>query len=162
MKITAETLMEWMLEDGGNILHDRHHLKVFTGYVTFTKERADAALQCNVKNRKINDDSIKVLAEALESGLWDENVSKINFDENMTLSDGQHRLEVVSRTGKMARILVTYGVSESAQGVTDRRGKRTLSDDISIIGKNNTFKRAAVARMHYCFSNGMTVSQYVR
>ena len=128
-------LKRWMLENNGSVLYDAMYDGVFNGYVTFTPERAKSALENNTKNRKLGlNKQIPPLIEAIENGLWDDNVSKINFDEECVLSDGQNRLEACVRSGNTIRTLVTVGVSKTAQSNTDRRGARTLQDDLTIHG----------------------------
>ncbi len=66
-----------------------------------------------------------------------------------TLSDGQHRTLAVKETGVPIRTMITWGVDGSAQLVTDRRGSRSLKDDLDISGFKNTSNVAAIARILY-------------
>lgn len=158
--ITKEILQEWMSENNGYILYDKLHKGVFTGYVYFTPERAKSALENNTQNRKVGLKSqIPSLREALKNGLWDDNVSKINFDKNGILSDGQNRLWACVYEEVPIRTLVTWGVDESTQLSTDRRGTRTLADDLEIRNVKNANKIAAITRILYQRDAGFTVKQ---
>ena len=159
--ITEEMIKRWMLEDNGNILYDPLHPGVFSGYVNFTRERAKLALEGNTHNRKIRDSQQENIKLGLKNGLWDDNVSKINFESNGTLSEGQHRLEGVVETGIPIRCLVTFGVTREAQLVTDRRGNRNLSDDLTIDGFKNSKNLAAISRVLYARNNGITVKELI-
>lgn len=159
--VTKELLKVWMHENKGAILYDELHYGVFTGYVTFTPARAKIALENNIRNRKVNDTQINVVKEAMSNNLWDDNVSKINFASSGELSDGQHRLIACVRSGITFRCMVTWGVTRTAQLATDRRGARSLSDDLEIAGYKNTVNLAAVARVVYQFQRGSSVSQII-
>lgn len=147
--ITPEILKQWMLEDNGSILYDPLHPGVFTGYVTITPERGQLMLQINTKNRDINKRDLAILKDSLAKGFWNDNVSTININEHNVLDDGQHRLLSVVQTGISIRCKVTYGVTGGTQHFTDRRGNRTLSDDLSIDGFRNSTKLAAITRILY-------------
>lgn len=161
--INETTIKQWMLEDNGSILYDSKHSGVFTGYVTFTPERAESALENNTHNRKLGvNKQIPPLIAAIENGLWDDNVAKINFDESGILSDGQHRLEACVRSNITIRVLVTYGVSKTAQGSTDRRGARTLQDDLTIHGYKNAVNLASMIRCEYYKDSGVSIEKLVK
>lgn len=160
--LTKETLKQWMFEDGGSILHNHRHPGVFTGYVNITPERANLILEHNTRNRMVNRINVHQLVTSIEEGLWDEDISKINFDANMILSDGQHRILSVIKSGVPIRVMVTVGVKPSAQGVTDRRGNRTLADDLSIAGVPNAKKIAALTRLHCLDEKGYPAIQLLQ
>lgn len=146
--VTKELVEKWMLENKGSILHDPEDTDVFTGYITITPERAEALLSINTQNRKMGKTKqIPGLVDALENGYWDANVSKINITRTNKLSDGQNRLFAGVESQTTFRSLVTYGVKESAQHATDRRGHRTLSDDLTISGFTATSHIAALTRI---------------
>lgn len=148
--VNKEVLQSWMEEGDGYILYDSLHPGIFTGYVNFTPERAESALENNKKNRKLGKETqIPMLRAMLRNGLWDDNVSKINFDKLNILSDGQNRLAAIVEEGLPGRCLVTYGVEPTAQHVTDRRGTRSLADDIEIAGYQNSNRLAAMTRVLY-------------
>ena len=148
--VDATILKNWMMEDNGTILPDPKHQGIFTGYVTFTPERAESALENNTKNRKLGlNTQVPMLRAMLRNGLWDDNVSKVNFEKDNTLSDGQNRLHSIVQEQISARCLVTWGVEKTAQMVTDRRGTRSLSDDIEIAGYPNANRLAAMTRVMY-------------
>lgn len=152
------TLQEWMSENGGYVLHDPLHKGVFTGYVRFTPERAELALENNLRNRKPGFlKQIPILVEVLTKGLWNDNVSKINFDKDGVLSDGQNRLMACIKADRALRCLVTYGVSKDAQLVTDRRGARIFHEDLTIDGFKNAKRLASITRIFYLKENGTSV-----
>lgn len=148
--ITKEVIKKWMLEDNGAILEDPKNEGVFTGYITITPERAEALLGINTSNRKMGkNNQVPGLVDALKNGYWDENVSKINIACDDTLSDGQNRLYAGIVSQVTFRCLVTYGLKTSAQRVTDRRGCRTLNNDMSIAGFTQSLHNAALTRTMY-------------
>lgn len=160
--LTKDTLRKWMLENGGNILYDPIHPGVFTGYVTITPERAAAMLETNVKNRKLGlNRQVPQLKKDITNGKWNDNVSKINFTKNTTLSDGQNRIYSAQSTGKTIRCIVTWGVDDEAQLVTDRRGTRSLPDDLQIAGVKNARSIANIGRICYLRSHGVSINSLI-
>lgn len=153
--LDKNTLKKWMLEDNGRILYDPVHPGIFSGYVTFTPERASLALENNTHNRPLGvRKQLPPICESIKEGYWNDNVSKINFAKDGTLSDGQHRLEGACRTGMAIRCLVTWGVDKNAQSLVDRRGNRTLADDIAMDGGKSAHNLAAITRVLYLRSLG--------
>lgn len=159
--LTKETIKLWMHENKGTILYDPLHYGVFTGYVTFTPTRAKMALENNIRNRKIKKEQISVLSDVMSRNLWDDNVSKINFSLTGELSDGQNRLYGCVRSGCTFRCLVTWGLQREAQLVTDRRGSRSLADDLQIAGYKNATNLAATIRVSYMLQEGIPVAQII-
>lgn len=148
--ITKEVVEKWMLENNGGILKDPLHEDIFTGYVTITPERGEALLGINTSNRKIGkNNQVPSLVDAMTNGYWDENVSKINITRTNKLSDGQNRIFAGVISNTTFRCLVTYGVNEEAQRKTDRRGHRTLNNDLAIGGFPTSNHNAALTRMFY-------------
>lgn len=148
--ITKETIKKWMLENKGSVLEDPLHEDVFTGYITITPERGEALLGINTSNRGIGkNNQVPSLIDAMTNGYWDENVSKINITSTNKLSDGQNRIFAGVSSNTTFRCLVTYGVSEEAQRVTDRRGSRTLNNDFAISKFPKTHHNAALTRTTY-------------
>lgn len=156
-----EKLLEWMYEDSG-VLYDKMHEGVFNGYVTFTPERAAEILEINTKNRKLGEKKqMPQIIRALEGGFWNDNVSKINITASDVLSDGQNRLSAIVKSKISARLLVTYGVSDDAQAVTDRRGERKLYDDLEIEGCKSSRTASAITRILFLRDKGFTVRELI-
>lgn len=148
--VTREQIMGWMVEDGGSVLYDTKNPGVFTGYVTFTPDRAKSALENNTHNRKMGTGKqFPILKNVMQNGLWDANVSKINFEADGTLSDGQNRLYTGMHSQTTFRCLVTWGIDRTAQLVTDRRGARVLSDDLHIAGVKSANRVSAITKVYY-------------
>ena len=74
--------------------------------VCITPEIAKYYLSYNTKNRKQSEKSIKFLVDQMEKGLFLENGESIVFDKNMKLTDGQHRLLAIIKSGKSYNIQV--------------------------------------------------------
>lgn len=160
--LTKEMIREWMLEENGSILPDPLHPGVFSGYVRFTKDRAEIALDNNTHNRTVGrKNQLPQLKEALLNGEWDDNVDRISFDIDGVLSNGQHRLIASVETSIPLRSLVTWGVSKTTQRCTDRRGSRSLQEDLQIDGFKDSKNLAATARAKYFLDNGHSVRSVV-
>ena len=159
--LDKNTIKRWMLEDGGKILFDPQNPGVFSGYVTFTRERAEMALENNTHNRGISTMNVNILIDSIKAGYWDDSVSKICFADDGSLSDGQHRLVACIKCGIPIRALVTWGVSCTAQNVIDRRGTRKLKDDMEIAGYKNVKALAGLTRLSYFKEKGVDVKTLV-
>jgi len=145
--IDKKELMEWMHENG----------------VTFTPERANDFLESNTHNRKLGlKKQIPQIKKDIQKGKWDDNIAKINIAKDGTISDGQNRLYSCVSTGKNIRTLVTYGVEPKAQLSTDRKGQRTLADDLEIAQFKDARSVAAIGRIEYLRSNGIKLSSIIK
>ena len=147
--LTEQMIKQWMIEDGSGILYDSHNPWIFTGYITAGPERLALMLENNKRNRKFNERNVSNLKETMSAGLWNENVAKINFTKDRMLDDGQHRLRAALEAGVTIRVMVTWGVEKETQHFTDRRGSRTLANDLEIDGYKNSLKLAAITRIVY-------------
>lgn len=147
--LTEQMIKQWMIEDGSGILYDSHNPGIFTGYITADSERLALMLENNKRNRKFNERNVNNLKETMSAELWNENVAKINFTKDGMLDDGQHRLRAALEAGVSIRVMVTWGVEKETQHFTDRRGSRTLANDLEIDGYKNSLKLAAITRIAY-------------
>lgn len=96
---------------------------------TITPEVAKEMLEHNTENyRRIKRDRVAQYARQMALGLWRENGEGIQFSEDGTLLNGQHRLNAVVESGATVQMLVVRGVKKE-NGVTyDYGSARTWSD----------------------------------
>ncbi|WP_341216109.1 hypothetical protein [uncultured Wocania sp.] len=100
--------------------------------VYITPEVAKHYLSYNTHNRKPSDRSIKFLTNQMEKGLFIENGESIVFDKNMKLTDGQHRLMAIIKSGKSYHIPVVKGVAVKSMATYDTGKNRSSADILSI------------------------------
>jgi len=102
--------------------------------VYITPEIAKNYLSYNTKNRTKSDNSISFLTQQMKKGLFIENGESIVFDKNMTLTDGQHRLMAIIKSGKSYHIPVVKNVNIKSMATYDTGRNRSASDVLSING----------------------------
>lgn len=87
---------------------------------------AESYLQHNTNNyRAISHTRVKTYAEDMRNGCWQVNGEAIEFAEDGTLLNGQHRLKAIIDSGATVQILVVRGV-ESKTDIYDCGGGRTI------------------------------------
>lgn len=101
--------------------------------VSITPLMAEEILEtCNIKNRNLNYKAASFLRNQFNSGNYFLSSTCIGFDENGTLTDGQHRLMAISMCdeGKSFLMGVMFGVNQNMDMDTGR--KRSLIDNALI------------------------------
>lgn len=99
------------------------------GFCKVTPELANKLLEYNTNNRKISEGTIKKYAEQMKEGKWRPDSSAITFDNNVELSNGQHRLKAVIMSGTPVEFLFAFGIDNHSE--MDRGKARNIKDNIS-------------------------------
>lgn len=96
-------------------------------------------------NRKLDEKSAQVMADAWDRGEYIQTGDTLKFDTEGDLIDGQHRLRAVMLSGMATEFIVVRGLHPDAILVIDcELDKRTLADQLYIQGFANTSALAAV------------------
>jgi hypothetical protein len=102
--------------------------------VTANKPIVDWLLSINTSNRKMRQTQVERLATDINSGEWELTGSGISVCSNMTLGDGQHRLDALRSAGyPPVQFVLLVGMNPEAQKVVDRHAKRSLSDALTLV-----------------------------
>jgi hypothetical protein len=116
-----------------------------------TPEIAEAFLQFNVQNRKINERHVREIARALVDGEYLDNGEAIKLSWPIAsrgglpiLLDGQHRLQAIVDTGITVKLLVVRGLDPRSQATMDTGRKRTGADWLRIKGEREYTVTSAV------------------
>lgn len=137
--------------------------EVIVRQATITPEMARELLLQNSINRKINDAVVALYASDMKSNGWNCYSSVLQFDENMNVIDGQHRLTACKSAGGSFETLVIIrddATVQQAQSTIDRGFKRNLAGDLTIAGVKNSNVVAAITRTAYARNVvGMTTEQ---
>lgn len=80
--------------------------------ILITPEMANKYLKRNVKNRNLNMNHVKKLAQEIKSGRWVLNGVPIQFNDKGELINGQHRLNAIIVANIAIQLLVITGVSD--------------------------------------------------
>jgi len=118
-----------------NVTKKKSDISVSLVYIT--PEIAEHYLSYNTQNRKESGRSINFLTEQMNKGLFIENGESIVFDKNMKLTDGQHRLMAIIKSGKSYHIPVVKGVNIKSMATYDTGKNRSAADVLSINGFKN-------------------------
>jgi hypothetical protein len=119
----------------GNVTKKKSDISVSLVYIT--PEIAEHYLSYNTQNRKKSVSSISFLTQQMNKGLFIENGESIVFDKNMKLTDGQHRLMAIIKSGKSYHIPVVKGVNIKSMATYDTGKNRSAADVLSINGFKN-------------------------
>lgn len=121
---------------------------------TITREVAVDYLSAKGTNRPLNEGHLNNLANRQRRGEWIANGDTIRFDDEGLLRDGQHRLEMVIRTGMSIESIVVRGIDSKAFVTMDTGRSRTLGDVLSITGYEHSTHLAGALRYVYGFLRG--------
>ena len=121
--------------------------------VYITPEIAQHYLSFNTQNRKESGSSINFLTQQMNKGLFIENGESIVFDKNMKLTDGQHRLMAIIKSGKSYHIPVVKGVNVRSMATYDTGKNRSASDVLSINGFKNASLLSSFIKLIYKYKN---------
>ena len=122
-----------------------NHQGTITGMVT--PELAMVLLTLNTNNRPMSPRAIDRFQAILRRGAWQNTGEAIIVASNGQLSDGQHRLTAIRRTGIAAECDVRFGIARSAFAVTGTGARRTTGNAMAISGKPNATMQAAIGRL---------------
>jgi hypothetical protein len=122
-----------------------NHQGTITGMVT--PELATVLLTLNTNNRPMSPRAIDRFQAILRRGAWQNTGEAIIVANNGQLSDGQHRLTAIRRTGISALCDVRFGIARAAFAVTGTGARRTTGSAMAIAGKPNATMQAAIGRL---------------
>ena len=122
--------------------------------ILITPELAEVYLGRMAANRSLNEAHADRLAVDMKNGDWRQTYEPVRFNKKGELTDGQHRLAAVIRSGKAQEFWVASGLDAKAMSVTDTGRSRTFADVQAIAGEKNARKLAAVAKQVYYLDIG--------
>lgn len=103
------------------------------GFATVTPNKAKMLLEFNIKNRTISNVTVERYVKAMLNGQWKKDSNAITVDNNGYLSNGQHRLAAIVKSGVNAQMLFAFGVDNHSE--MDRGKQRTICDNITLSKK---------------------------
>lgn len=92
----------------------------------------------NPRNRRIKQNRVDELADAIRRGEWHFDGSPIRFSTSGRLLDGQHRLLAISEAGLPVKALIVKNLPEEVQRVMDTGARRSFADNLQIDGESNS------------------------
>jgi len=129
---------------------------IFSDVFKITPKDAENILKHrNKRNRKTSIELVDFLADQMEKGQWVLNGESIIFDKNGMLSDGQHRLSAVLKSGLSFSFFCVFNVSETAKNTIDTGKNRSFADVLSFDNIPNVVTVAATASKVMKFNEGL-------
>jgi len=112
-----------------------------------TPDLAREYLNKMAKNRKVKESVVNSYASDMTAGLWRENGETVIFNKLGELTDGQHRLAAIVKSGITQKLLVARGVEPEVMSTIDVGKRRTVGDMLTIEGFSNAALAASVGRL---------------
>jgi hypothetical protein len=113
--------------------------KMQTMLMVVTPKMANAWLERNTRNRKLNAETVTSYARDMRAGNWTITHQGIAFDTLDNLVDGQHRLQAIIEAGVSIKMPVTFGLAagQMANGLklmdcVDRGKTRSVADQLKV------------------------------
>ena len=112
-----------------------------------TPEDAKALLTLNTNNyRQLNENTVNRYADLIREGQWLPEASHIVIDWNGVLSDGQHRLKAILKSGTAIDMIIVRCADPRSRFVIDDHMPRRMKDHVRCKAHHivmvNTFLRA--------------------
>jgi hypothetical protein len=123
---------------------------------------AEEMLKHNTSNyRKLSDGTVERYMKDLESNLWTYTTDAVGFTSGGILTNGQHRLHAIARSGKSVWMFVMRNLPEEfANDPNQDKGKmRSVAVYINKLGVKNANTAAAAIRFLYRLAIGSNASR---
>lgn len=114
---------------------------------TITPQRAAQLLERNVRNRKLDDSTVRKYVMAMEEGRWVPLASQISLGDDGVLLDGQRRLSAVIKSGIAQQFVMVRGLPDEAQDNMDTQKRRTAGGQFQITGESSGSALAAAVKV---------------
>lgn len=89
---------------------------------------AKELLRFNTNNRRVSETIVNKYAKRMINNQWRNSNDAISFSETGEISNGQHRLRAIIKSGKTVNLLVAFNTNNFPD--MDRGRNRTISDNI--------------------------------
>lgn len=126
-------------------------------FMVITPEIATDWLDRNDINRKLREDRVNQLAQAIRRGEWVVNGDTIKINKQDQILDGQHRLWAVVEAGVPVVSAVVIGLENEAQMTVDTGARRNLADALRLKGEVNTNNLASALNLIHRWRLGESV-----
>jgi hypothetical protein len=95
---------------------------------------AKELLKRNTFNRKMSERCVEKYLREMQAGQWVATGSGIGIDEEGVLTDGQNRLEAITRYDQKVPLLIVTGLPKMARAKVDRHNKRRIHAALYLSG----------------------------
>lgn len=117
--------------------------------IEVTPALAGEWLSKNDRNRNLRQELVFKYAKDMIEGRWGFTGDPVQFDVNGNLLNGQHRMAAIIKANVTLRMLVVRGLNRDSQEYMDVGARRTLGDQLQLMGFKNSRNLAASARLTF-------------
>ena len=144
--VVSDVSLNWMRENSGKM-------------IKITPALAKAMLKHNTQNRALSQATVNRYAALIKDGEWAKSSDMISFDSDGTLTNGQHRLEAVVKSGCSIESVIWMGIPHSVY--TDRGKTRSIAEvlDIAEGSPHNPNVVSAISLMYRLYGVQATASK---
>jgi hypothetical protein len=125
-----------------------------------TPDRAEEMLKHNAVKRRLREVTVTKYAEIMRRGEWKLNGDTIGFDVDEELTDGQHRLWAVIRSGIPMRTFVITGLDRDVRPTIDAGLSRIFADDLEMLGVTDALNKAALLRKAVLWDRALGLASF--
>lgn len=123
--------------------------------VQITRDLANVILSLNTKNRPMRETRIKTFMEILAGERWVNTGEPVIISQDGPLTEAQHRLTAIVRSGITATMDIRVGIHRAAFAVTGTGATRTVSDALSLLGVSNPTNVASTIKLALAYAEGL-------
>ena len=126
-----------------------------TKTLMFDKGLAEAVLEMNTGNRRLNRRKIDQLARQMSSGEFENTGEPVIISVEGIINNGQHRLHAVVEADAVVDMDVRFGIPRKAFSKTDTGTSRTSGDVLTIKGVSGGGQVASAVRLLVLYKRGL-------
>lgn len=120
---------------------------ITTEFEQISPDKAREYLNHMAHNRYLREATVNAYAADMAAGIWQVNGETVIFNSLGELTDGQHRLAAIVKSGLTLPMLVVRGVAPEAMSTIDVGRRRTVGNVLAMEGWANSAVAASVARL---------------
>lgn len=121
---------------------------------------AGKLLELNTHNRRISNAVVDKYVEEIKNGEWVATAQGVGIDDRGVLSDGQHRLSAIVKSGVTVPLLVVWNLPPMGQEKVDRQRKRTIFDALVLSGRTESRQAVQVSTLLAKIDSGLVSDNY--
>jgi hypothetical protein len=118
-----------------------------------TPQVAEDLLAANNRNRPVSKGVVQRYAREMRGQRWVMNGEAIKVGKDGNLLDGQHRLHACIVAGTPFSTLVVTGLDEEVFTTLDRGKKRSIADNLALLGEKNVTKLGGALTLQWKYDN---------
>ena len=129
-----------------------------TKTLMFDRPLAEAALELNTGNRRLNRRKVDQLVRQMQSGEFENTGEPIIISDDGIINNGQHRLVAVVEADAVLDMDVRFGIPRKAFSKTDTGTSRSSADVLTIKGVKTGSQVSSAIRLLILYQRGLPES----